>query len=58
LAAASIDQLRADIGFDACDKSGERRLSDLRPIGGTAKMQFLAKGDEIPKPAQIETSAP
>jgi hypothetical protein len=55
LAAASINKLRTDIGFNASDKSREGRLGDLQPVRCTAKMQFLAKGDKITKSAQIQS---
>jgi hypothetical protein len=55
LTAASINQLRTDISFDASDEPGERRLGNLQPVGRSAKMQFLAKGDKITKSAQIES---
>ena len=57
LSAGALEQLHADLRFEALDRLAKGRLGHVQALGGSPEVQFLGHGDEVPDLSQrkVET---
>ena len=47
--AVALQELEAELAFEAPDLLTQRRLGDEQPLGGAGEMELVGDGEEIPK---------
>ena len=58
LALGPVDQFRADFRFELPNLLTQRGLTQMQPLGGTAKVQGIGDGKKIAKVAQFHKFPP
>ena len=56
-ARGAVQERLAELGLEAADLLGERRLRDVKPRGGSAEMPLLGDGDEVAQMPELHDSA-
>src|SRR5205085_277375 len=53
-AATSREQLGAELRLQRLDLARQDRLRDVKPLSGSAEVEFLGNGDEVSQLAQVD----